>query len=65
MNCQYCNEKLIKDEIALCKKLLGRAVNKFMCISCLADYVGCTIDDLEVKIEEFKNQGCTLFIDKK
>jgi len=40
---------------------LGRNLNKFMCLSCLADYIGCTIDDLKTKIEEFKNQGCTLF----
>ena len=62
MNCRYCNKKLIKDEIALCKKLLGRNINKFMCISCLADCINCTVDDLKIKIEEFKNQGCALFI---
>ena len=61
MKCTYCNKELIKDETALCKKLLGRNLNKFMCLSCLADYIGCTIDDLKTKIEEFKNQGCTLF----
>jgi len=61
MKCTYCGKKLIKDESALCKKLLGRNINKFMCLHCLADYVGCSIDDLKIKIEEFKNQGCVLF----
>ena len=27
----------------------------------LADFLGCTVDDLLDKIEEFKDEGCTLF----
>ena len=30
-------------------------------IDCLADYLGCTVDELLEKIEEFKEEGCTLF----
>lgn len=59
--CQHCDVRLSKDEKALNKKLLGRKINKFMCLTCLADYLNCTEDDLLVKIEEFKEQGCTLF----
>lgn len=59
--CRYCKKQLVKDETALCRKLLGRNIKEFMCIFCLADYLDCTEDDLRVKIEEFKEQGCTLF----
>ena len=34
---------------------------EFFCIDCLADYLGCTVDELLEKIEEFKEEGCTLF----
>jgi len=61
MACQYCNADLSKDEIGLCKKLLSRNIELFMCVICLADYLDCLADDLLVKIEEFKEQGCTLF----
>lgn len=61
MACQFCDASLSKDEIALCKKLLGRNIEQYMCMACLADYLDCPTDDLIVKIEEFKEQGCTLF----
>lgn len=61
MDCKFCAKKLEKDEIALSKKYLGRNIEKFMCITCLADSIGCDEDDLCVKIEEFREQGCVLF----
>jgi hypothetical protein len=61
ISCEYCGVDLNKDCTALNKKLLGRNIEKFMCITCLADYIGCNEEDLFVKIEEFKEQGCTLF----
>lgn len=61
ISCMYCGVILNKDYIALNKKLLGRNIEKFMCINCLADYLACNEDDLLVKIEEFKEQGCSLF----
>ena len=60
--CIACGKKpLDKDAIGINKKLLGKDVTKFYCIDCLADYLGCTVDDLLEKIEEFKEEGCTLF----
>jgi len=59
--CQYCNVLLSKDIIALNKKLLGHNIQRFMCLSCLADYWDCSEEDLIIKIDEFKEQGCTLF----
>ena len=60
--CCECKDILIKDHIALSKKLLGRSVTRFYCISCLAKYLECELSDLEVKIMEFKEQGCALFL---
>ncbi len=59
--CQYCGESLSKDLIGLNKKILACSVEKFMCLLCLADFLGCSEEDLIVKIEDFKEQGCTLF----
>lgn len=61
MNCTFCDKGLSKNEIALTKKMLGRQSERFMCLECLADWLGCTEDDLIIKIEEFKDQGCALF----
>lgn len=60
--CCECEKTLKKDEIALCKKLLGVDNEDFYCIDCLGDYLECTKADLEIKIQEFKEQGCTLFL---
>lgn len=53
---------LKKDEVALCKKLIGLDTEDYFCIGCLAEYLECTKNDLEIKIQEFKEQGCTLFL---
>ena len=60
--CCECDKVLIKDEAALCKKLFGKDTEEFYCIDCLAEYLECTRDDLEIKIREFKEQGCVLFL---
>lgn len=61
-SCVACSKSAIeKDVIALNKKLLGRSIDKFFCMNCLADYLSITVDELLDKIEEFKDQGCTLF----
>ncbi len=60
--CCECSKGLKKDEIALSKKLLGADTEDFYCIECLADYLECSRTDLEIKIQEFKEQGCTLFL---
>ena len=62
ISCVICGKKDIsKNEIGLCKKLLGRNLDKYFCIDCLAEYLDTTKDDLNNKIEDFKAQGCTLF----
>ena len=56
-----CKGDLNKDTIGINKKLLGENINNFYCMDCLADYLGTTVEDLLDKIEEFKDEGCTLF----
>ncbi len=60
--CCECGKALIKDEAALCKKLLGTDTDEFYCIDCFAEYLECDKVDLEIKIQEFKEQGCILFL---
>jgi DNA-directed RNA polymerase subunit RPC12/RpoP len=60
--CIACGKKnLDKNTIGLNKKLLGKDITNYYCMDCLADYLECTLDDLYDKIEEFKDEGCTLF----
>ena len=59
--CIVCGKELKKDWIALHRKLLDLNAKEYYCIVCLADNFSCEVEDLEVKIEEFKEQGCTLF----
>lgn len=62
VNCVACSRKnLDKDTVGINNKLLGTDIENFYCMSCLAEYLGCTVQDLLEKIEEFKEEGCTLF----
>lgn len=62
ISCFSCGKKVLdRDTIALNKKLIGEKIDKYLCMSCLADYLGVTIIELVDKIEEFKEQGCLLF----
>jgi len=60
--CRDCDKDLTKDEIALNKKLISPDVDEFQCLDCLSESFGCKVDDLKIKIEEFKEQGCALFV---
>ena len=59
--CYGCGGAVDRDAIGLNKKLLGEKVSKFFCLSCLADNLGVSTEDLLAKIEEFKAEGCKLF----
>ena len=60
--CYVCGkEPLTKNEIGLTKKLIDKNSIIFYCTACLADYLEVTEDELLDKIEEFRNEGCTLF----
>lgn len=60
--CIACGKKkLDKDTIGINKKMIAEDVTTFYCMDCLADYLGCEVQDLIDKIEEFKEEGCKLF----
>lgn len=60
--CSSCwKEPLSKDEVGICKKLLGEKTKAYFCMDCLASYLDTTVQELQEKIEEFKDEGCTLF----
>lgn len=60
--CCDCGKAVKKDEIALAKKMLDEDTEEFYCLTCMADFLGCNVEDLKIKISEFKEQGCTLFL---
>lgn len=60
--CYVCGkEPISKDEIGLTKKIIDKKTKTFYCLDCLADYLEVTVEELQAKIEEFKDEGCTLF----
>lgn len=59
--CSVCEAELNKNIIGLNKKLLGRNIQRFLCIEHLANYLDVSVEELLEKIQEFKAQGCTLF----
>ena len=62
VECVSCGRKdLDKNTIGINKKLLGKDILTFYCMNCLAGYLDTTVEELLAKIEEFKEEGCTLF----
>lgn len=60
--CLVCGkENLSKDEIGINKKLINKNVSQLYCMDCLAIFLDVSVADLEDKIEQFKEEGCTLF----
>lgn len=61
-NCISCGKKnLSTDEIGINKKLIDAQCNNYYCLDCLATYLEVSVEDILDKIEEFKEEGCTLF----
>ena len=65
MECKKCyvcgKTPLSKDEIGITKKLIDKKTLKFYCLTCLAEQLEVTEEELIAKIDEFKEEGCTLF----
>jgi uncharacterized protein YlaI len=62
INCEVCGrDNIEKDVIALNKKLFNKNIKTFYCLKCMAENLEVTEEDLLDKIEEFKEEGCTLF----
>ena len=63
VNCIICGKSdLNKDTLGINKKLLGENITNYYCLDCLAEYLECTVEELLDKIEEFKAEGCKLFL---
>ena len=62
LTCITCGRPLEKDEVALTRKLINRGTTQYLCIDCLAKKFEVTREDLEKKIEELRQMGCTLFL---
>lgn len=61
-NCTICGKPALdKNTIGINKKLRGEKVSEYFCMDCLAENLGCDVQDIFDKIEEFKNEGCKLF----
>lgn len=50
-----------KNTIGINIKLRGEKIEDCFCLDCLAENLGCDVQDILDKIEEFKNEGCKLF----
>ena len=53
---------LSKDEVGINLKLIGEDTENFYCLDCLASVLDVGVQDILDKIEEFKEEGCTLFL---
>lgn len=62
--CEYCKEcgrGLKRIDIAATMKFINRAATEYMCISCIAKHYQVTEDQINIMIEHFRRQGCSLF----
>ena len=59
--CRQCGRALEPDEIALTRKMINRGAEKYFCLTCLAHHFDVSEKDLQKKIREFREMGCTLF----
>lgn len=60
--CMRCGKELTYNEIGAHKKFLNRADTRFLCRECLAEKLDVPAEEIDRKIEQFRQQGCTLFV---
>ena len=61
IDCIICGKNnLNKNTIGINKKLLGEDMENFYCMDCLAEYLGCTVEELLDKIEAVSYTHLTL-----
>lgn len=61
-SCMQCGKPLTYNEIGAHRKFINRGSREFLCKPCLAEKLDITEEDIDRKIEQFKQQGCTLFV---
>ena len=60
--CMRCGRQLTFNDIGAHKKFINRGSRQFLCKQCLAKKLDVTVEEIDRKIEQFKQQGCTLFV---
>lgn len=61
-SCHSCDKKLSTNEIGISLRLLGRDGSRILCRECLAQDLKIDPALIDRKIEQFKRQGCPLFV---
>ena len=60
--CKKCGKPLESDAIPIYKKLINRGAEEFLCIDCLAEYIGTSRAHIEGLIDYYTKSGtCALF----
>ena len=60
--CMKCGGPLESDAIPIYKKLVNRGAEEFLCIDCLAEYIGTSRKQIEDLIDYYTESGtCALF----
>ena len=59
--CKQCGRGLTGDEVGIYKRMVNRGATEFLCKACLAAHFGCTVAQIDEKIEHFRAMGCALF----
>lgn len=59
--CITCGGPVTPDEQAMTRKLINRGADRFQCLPCLAQRFDATLEELQERMQAFKDMGCTLF----
>lgn len=60
--CARCSSETSKISVALSKKLFGRQTPCIYCMDCISFTLDVSVEELYDMAEEFKEQGCALFL---
>lgn len=60
--CIKCGKKLSSLDIGLHKKMINRGATEHLCVDCLSEKIGVSVECLYEKAEQFKKMGCSLFV---
>lgn len=60
--CMQCGKALTFNEVGAYKKFVNRGSTTFLCKTCLSAKLNVTVEQIDEKIEQFRAQGCTLFV---
>jgi len=60
--CLKCGRELTKDDIGIYRKMINRGATRYFCITCLAKELNMTEEELKSKVDQFRDQGCVLFL---